>query len=54
MPRVTLDMALTPILVKLAWQDPLLTVEVCANDAFVDIVAQCDPLGNLNVINTLN
>ena len=39
-PRIALDMALTPILAKLAWQHPRLTVEVHANDAFVDIVAQ--------------
>ena len=39
-PRIALDMALTPILAKLAWQHPRLTVEVYANDAFVDIVAQ--------------
>jgi DNA-binding transcriptional LysR family regulator len=39
-PRVALDMALTPILAKLAWQHPRLTVEVHADDALVDIVAQ--------------
>ncbi|MGB7099529.1 MAG: LysR family transcriptional regulator [Xanthobacteraceae bacterium] len=39
-PRIAVDMALTPILAKLAWQHPRLTVEVHANDAFVDIVAQ--------------
>lgn len=39
-PRIALDMALTQILAKLAWQHPRLTVEVHANDAFVDIVAQ--------------
>ncbi len=39
-PRVALEMALTPILSKLAWQHPRLTVEVHANDALVDIVAQ--------------
>jgi DNA-binding transcriptional LysR family regulator len=38
-PRIALDMALTPILAKLAWRHPRLTVEVHANDAFVDIVA---------------
>ena len=38
-PRVALEMALTPILAKLAWQHPHLTVEVHADDAFVDIVA---------------
>ena len=38
-PRVALEMALTPILAKLAWQHPKLTVEVHADDAFVDIVA---------------
>jgi len=36
--RVALDMALTPILSKLAWQHPRLTVEVYADDALVDIV----------------
>ena len=39
-PRVALEMALTPILAKLAWQHPRLTVEVHADDAFVDIVAR--------------
>jgi DNA-binding transcriptional LysR family regulator len=36
--RVALGMALTPILSKLAWQHPRLTVEVYAADALVDIV----------------
>src|SRR5260221_2464058 len=36
--RVALDMALTPILAKLAWQHPRLTVEVYSDDAMVDIV----------------
>ena len=36
--RVALGMALTPILSKLAWQHPRLTVEVYADDALVDIV----------------
>jgi DNA-binding transcriptional LysR family regulator len=36
--RVALDMALTPILAKLAWQHPRLTVEVYSDDALVDIV----------------
>jgi DNA-binding transcriptional LysR family regulator len=39
-PRIVLDMALTPVLTKLAWQHPKLTVEIFANDALVDIVAQ--------------
>ena len=39
-PRVALEMALTPMLAKLAWQHPQLTVEVHADDAFVDIVAR--------------
>ncbi len=39
-PRVALEMALTSILSKLAWQHPRLSVEVHANDALVDIVAQ--------------
>ena len=39
-PRVALEMALTPILSKLAWQHPRLTIEVHANDALVDIMAQ--------------
>ncbi|OHV76020.1 LysR family transcriptional regulator [Rhizobium sp. LCM 4573] len=39
-PRVAIGMALTPILAKLAWAHPRLTVEVHTNDAFVDIVAQ--------------
>jgi DNA-binding transcriptional LysR family regulator len=36
--RVALDMALTPVLSKLAWQHPRLTVEVYSDDALVDIV----------------
>src|SRR5215470_3676169 len=39
-PRIILDLALTPVLAKLAWQHPKLTVEIFANDALVDIVAQ--------------
>ena len=39
-PRVALEMALTPILAKLAWHHPRLTVEVHADDALVDIVAR--------------
>jgi DNA-binding transcriptional LysR family regulator len=39
-PRIVLDMALTPVLARLAWQHPKLTVEIFANDALVDIVAQ--------------
>jgi DNA-binding transcriptional LysR family regulator len=39
-PRVALQMAVTPILAKLAWQHPRLAVEVHTNDAFVDIVAE--------------
>jgi len=38
-PRIALAMALTPILARLAWAHPRLTVEVHADDAFVDIVA---------------
>jgi DNA-binding transcriptional LysR family regulator len=36
--HVALGMALTPILAKLAWQHPRLTVEVYSDDALVDIV----------------
>jgi DNA-binding transcriptional LysR family regulator len=36
--RAALDMALTPILAKLAWQHPGLTVEVYSDDALIDIV----------------
>jgi DNA-binding transcriptional LysR family regulator len=39
-PRVAVLMALAPILAKLAWAHPRLTVEVHTNDAFVDIIAQ--------------
>ncbi len=39
-PRIALDLAVLPILAKLAWQHPRLTVEVYSNDAYVDIVAQ--------------
>jgi len=39
-PRVALEMALTPILAKLAWQHPRLAVEVHAEDALIDIVAR--------------
>jgi DNA-binding transcriptional LysR family regulator len=38
--RAALDLALTLVLARLAWQHPKLTVEVHSNDAFVDIVAQ--------------
>lgn len=38
--RIAIAMALTPILAKIAWTHPNLTVEVHANEAFVDIVAQ--------------
>lgn len=38
--RIALDMALTPILSKLAWQHPRLTVEVYSDDALIDIVAR--------------
>jgi DNA-binding transcriptional LysR family regulator len=38
--RIALDMALTPVLAKLAWQHPHLTVEVYSDDALVDIVAR--------------
>lgn len=37
---IALDMALTPILSKLAWQHPRLTVEVYSDDALIDIVAR--------------
>lgn len=39
-PRVAFAMALTPILAELARAHPKLTVEVAADDALVDIVAQ--------------
>jgi DNA-binding transcriptional LysR family regulator len=39
-PRIVLEMALTPVLAKLAWQHPKLTVESFANEALIDIVAQ--------------
>jgi DNA-binding transcriptional LysR family regulator len=39
-PRGALDMVLTPVLARLAWQHPKLTVEMYSDDAFVDIVAQ--------------
>jgi DNA-binding transcriptional LysR family regulator len=39
-PRVVLELALTPVLAKLAWRHPELTVEIFVNDALVDIVAQ--------------
>src|SRR5215475_7854866 len=39
-PRIVLEMALTPVLAKLAWRHPKLTVEIFVNDALVDIVAQ--------------
>ena len=39
-PRVAVLMALAPILAKLAWNHPRLTVEVHTNDAFVDIIEQ--------------
>jgi transposase len=35
-----LELALTPVLAKLAWRHPKLTVEIFVNDALVDIVAQ--------------
>jgi DNA-binding transcriptional LysR family regulator len=38
--RVALEMALTPILARLAIDHPLLTVEARADDGFVDIVAE--------------
>lgn len=38
--RVAATMALTPILARLAWEHPQLTVEVHTNDALVDIVAE--------------
>ena len=39
-PRVAVLMVLAPILAKLAWTHPRLTVEVHTNDAFVDIIEQ--------------
>jgi DNA-binding transcriptional LysR family regulator len=39
-PRNALDMGLTPILLQLAQKHPRLTVELHADDAFVDIVAE--------------
>lgn len=39
-PRVAVLMALAPILSKLSWAHPRLTVEVHTNDAFVDIIQQ--------------
>ncbi len=39
-PRIVLEMALTPVLARLAWQHPKLTVEIFANEALIDIVAQ--------------
>ncbi len=39
-PRIALEMALMPILARLARQHPKLTVELHAQDAFVDIVAE--------------
>jgi DNA-binding transcriptional LysR family regulator len=39
-PRVAVLMVLAPILAKLAWTHPRLTVEIHTNDAFVDIIAQ--------------
>lgn len=38
-PRVAVQLALAPILAKLAWAHPRLTVEVHTDDAFVDIIA---------------
>ncbi|HEY4079189.1 MAG TPA: LysR family transcriptional regulator [Burkholderiaceae bacterium] len=38
-PRIAVSLALTPLLNKLAQAHPRLTVEIHANDAFVDIVA---------------
>lgn len=37
--RVAFKMGLLPVLAKMAWAHPRLTVEVHTNDAFVDIVA---------------
>ncbi len=39
-PRVAVLLVLAPILAKLAWIHPRLTVEVHTNDAFVDIIEQ--------------
>jgi DNA-binding transcriptional LysR family regulator len=39
-PRVAVLMVLAPILAKLAWAHPRLTVEVHTNDAFVNIIGQ--------------
>jgi DNA-binding transcriptional LysR family regulator len=38
--RVAVLLALAPILSKLAWAHPRLTVEVHTNDAFIDIIEQ--------------
>lgn len=38
-PRVALSIAVTPILVEMAWRYPELTVEVTADDGLVDIVS---------------
>jgi DNA-binding transcriptional LysR family regulator len=39
-PRVAVLLVLAPILAKMAWTHPRLTVEVHTNDAFVDIIEQ--------------
>jgi DNA-binding transcriptional LysR family regulator len=39
-PRIVLEMVMTPVLAKLAWRHPKLTVEIFVNDALIDIVAQ--------------
>jgi DNA-binding transcriptional LysR family regulator len=39
-PRVAVLMVLAPMLAKLAWAHPRLTVEVHSNDAFVNIIEQ--------------
>jgi DNA-binding transcriptional LysR family regulator len=44
-PRVAVLMVLAPILAKLAWTHPRLTVEVHTNDAFVDIIEQGSDAG---------
>jgi len=38
-PRVALQMALTPVIAQMAWRHPELTVEITSEDGLVDIVA---------------
>lgn len=39
-PRVAMQMVLIPILAKMAWRHPALTVEIQTEDRFVDIVSE--------------